>query len=45
MVPRKKLAVVIPKYGLLGGAENHTAELTNRIVQRGLFDVHVLANK
>ena len=45
MVPKKKIAVVIPKYGLLGGAENHTAELTNRIAQRSLYDVHVLANK
>jgi len=42
---RKKLAVVIPKYGLLGGAENHTAELTNRISRCGRYDVHVLANK
>jgi UDP-glucose:(heptosyl)LPS alpha-1,3-glucosyltransferase len=43
--PRKKLAVVIPKYGLLGGAENHTAELTNRISRTGLYDVHVFTNK
>jgi hypothetical protein len=28
---RKRIAVVIPKYGLLGGAEGHTAELTNRL--------------
>jgi UDP-glucose:(heptosyl)LPS alpha-1,3-glucosyltransferase len=42
---RKKIAVVIPKYGLLGGAENHTAELTNRIAQNEQYDVHVFANK
>ncbi len=42
---RKKIAVVIPKYGLLGGAENHTAELTNRIAQNELYDVHVFANE
>jgi UDP-glucose:(heptosyl)LPS alpha-1,3-glucosyltransferase len=42
---QKKLAVVIPKYGLLGGAENHTAELTNRISQSGHYDVHVFANR
>ncbi len=42
---QKKLAVVIPKYGLLGGAESHTAELTNRISQSGRYEVHVFANK
>jgi UDP-glucose:(heptosyl)LPS alpha-1,3-glucosyltransferase len=42
---RKKIAVVIPKYGLLGGAENHTAELTNRIAQNEQYDVHVFANQ
>jgi UDP-glucose:(heptosyl)LPS alpha-1,3-glucosyltransferase len=36
---------VIPKYGLLGGAENHTAELTNRIAQNEQYDVHVFANE
>jgi UDP-glucose:(heptosyl)LPS alpha-1,3-glucosyltransferase len=40
-----KVAVIIPKYGLLGGAEEHTAEITNRIAQRKDFDVHVFANK
>lgn len=45
MALRKKLAVIIPKYGLLGGAENHTAELTNRISQCSKYDVHVFANK
>jgi UDP-glucose:(heptosyl)LPS alpha-1,3-glucosyltransferase len=42
---RNKLAVIIPKYGLLGGAEKHTAELTNRISQCSKYDVHVFANK
>jgi UDP-glucose:(heptosyl)LPS alpha-1,3-glucosyltransferase len=42
---RKKIAVVIPKYGLVGGAEGHTAELTNRIAKDARYDVHVFANK
>jgi len=40
-----KIAVIIPKYGLLGGAEGHTAEITSRIAQKKNFDVHVFANK
>ncbi len=42
---RKKVAVVIPKYGLVGGAEGHTAELTSRIAKDARYDVHVFANK
>jgi len=42
---RKKIAVVIPKYGSLGGAESHTAELTNRIARNEQYDVHVFANQ
>lgn len=40
-----KIAVVIPKYGLIGGAENFAAELTERIAQDNRFEVHVFANK
>ncbi|MEW6328447.1 MAG: glycosyltransferase family 4 protein [Thermodesulfobacteriota bacterium] len=40
-----KIAIVIPKYGLLGGAEGFTAELTERIAQDRRFEVHVFANK
>lgn len=40
-----KIAVVIPKYGLVGGAENFAAELTERIAQNERFDIHVFANK
>jgi UDP-glucose:(heptosyl)LPS alpha-1,3-glucosyltransferase len=42
---RKKIAVVIPKYGLLGGAEAHTAELTNRLALNPRYEVHVFANR
>jgi len=41
----RKLAVVIPKYGLVGGAEGFAAELTERIAQDRRFEVHVFANK
>jgi len=40
-----KIAVVIPKYGLVGGAEGFAAELTERIAQDRRFEVHVFANK
>ena len=42
---RRRVAVVIPKYGLVGGAEGHTAELTNRLAGDGHYDVHVFANR
>jgi len=31
MEGRRRIAVVIPKYGLVGGAEGFAAELTERI--------------
>jgi len=40
-----KIAVVIPKYGLAGGAEKFAAELTTRIARDPHYDVHVFANK
>ena len=40
-----KVAVIVPKYGLLGGAEQSTAELTNRLANQTGFDFHVLANR
>lgn len=42
---KKRIAVVIPKFGLVGGAENFAAELTTRIAARQRFDVHVFANR
>ncbi|MBW1714237.1 MAG: glycosyltransferase family 4 protein [Deltaproteobacteria bacterium] len=40
-----KIAVVIPKYGLVGGAEAFAYELTERLAQRDEFEIHVFANK
>ena len=40
-----RIAVVIPKYGLVGGAEGFVYNLTERLAQRDGFDVHVFANK
>jgi len=39
-----KIAVVIPKYGLLGGAEQTTPELTERLANQTEYDFHILAN-
>jgi UDP-glucose:(heptosyl)LPS alpha-1,3-glucosyltransferase len=40
-----KIAVVIPKYGVVGGGEKFVAELTERIAQRSSYEIHVLANR
>ena len=40
-----KIAVVIPKYGLVGGAEGFAAELTERIARNDRYEIHVFANK
>jgi len=45
MKERKKIAVVIPRFGLVGGAENFAAELTARTATDPRFDVHVFANR
>jgi UDP-glucose:(heptosyl)LPS alpha-1,3-glucosyltransferase len=44
-MPVYKIAVVIPKYGLIGGAEGFVAELTERIARDLRYDVHVFANQ
>ena len=44
-VPVYRIAVVIPKYGLTGGAEGFTAELTERIAGDPRYEVHVFANR
>lgn len=41
----QKIAVVIPKYGLIGGAEQFVAELTERLASQTGYDFHVLANR
>ena len=40
-----KIAVVVPKYGLVGGGERFVLELTERIALNHRYDVHVFANK
>jgi len=46
MAPKRyKIAVVIPKYGLVGGGEKFARELTERIALNDHYDVHVFANK
>ena len=42
---KKKIAVVIPRFGLVGGAENFAAELTARTAADPRFEVHVFANR
>ena len=41
----KKIAVVIPKYGLIGGAEQFVYELTERLTSNNRYELHVFANK
>jgi len=40
-----RIAVVIPKYGLVGGAEGFTAEMTERLAVDPRFEFHVFANR
>ena len=41
----QKIAVVIPKYGLVGGAEQFASELTQRLCAYNEDKFHVLANR
>ena len=45
MDEKRRIAVVIPKYGLVGGAEGFAAELTGRIASDPRFEVHLFANR
>ena len=45
MGKKKKIAVVIPRFGLVGGAENFASELATRIAAEPRYDVHVFANR
>ena len=45
MEQQRRIAVVIPKFGLVGGAEGFAAELTERIAADPRFEVHVFANR
>jgi UDP-glucose:(heptosyl)LPS alpha-1,3-glucosyltransferase len=40
----QKIAVVIPKYGLIGGAEQFASELTQRLSDQSGYNFHVFAN-
>jgi UDP-glucose:(heptosyl)LPS alpha-1,3-glucosyltransferase len=41
----RKIAVIIPKYGLLGGAEQFASELTGRLCANSDYNFHVFANR
>jgi UDP-glucose:(heptosyl)LPS alpha-1,3-glucosyltransferase len=41
----QKIAVVIPKYGLVGGAEQFASELTGRLADQPGYNFHVFANR
>jgi len=46
MTKRRRIAVVIPKYGLVGGAEGFAAALTERLaLDNPAFEIHVFANR
>ncbi len=40
-----RIAVVVPKYGLVGGAERFASEVTERLARNGDFEIHVFANQ
>lgn len=40
-----KIAVVIPKYGIAGGAEQFAAILTEKLAENPAYEIHVLANR
>lgn len=41
----RKIAVVVPKYGLVGGGERFASEITGRLARNENFDIHVFANQ
>lgn len=40
-----KIAVIVPKYGLVGGGERFASEVTERLAQNKNFEIHVFANR
>jgi len=42
---RQKIAVVVPKYGLVGGGERFASEITERLARNENYDIHVFANR
>lgn len=43
--PPLRVAVAVPKYGLVGGGERFAAELTGRLARTGRYEMHVFANR
>src|ERR1035438_7143143 len=41
----KKIAVVVPKYGMVGGCERFASEITERLARNENFEIHVFANR
>lgn len=42
---RRKIAVVVPKYGLVGGGERFASEITERLARDERLEIHVFANR
>lgn len=42
---RRKIAVIVPKYGLVGGGERFVSEVTGRLARNENFEIHVFANR
>lgn len=42
---RRKIAVIVPKYGLVGGGERFVSEVTGRLARNENFEIHVFANQ
>ncbi|MDO8738393.1 glycosyltransferase family 4 protein [Candidatus Deferrimicrobium sp.] len=42
---RPRVAVVVPKYGTIGGGERFVYELTERLARNGRYEIHVFANR
>lgn len=42
---RRKIAVVVPKYGLVGGGERFVSEISRRLAQNENYEIHVFANR
>jgi len=42
---RPRVAVVVPKYGTVGGGERFVYELTERLARDGRYEIHLFANR
>ena len=42
---RTRVAVLVPKYGTIGGGERFVCELTERLARDGKYEIHVFANR